>query len=241
MKTELRTLAAPAAMGGGLLWIVYAVLLLLTPLGDPVTRPAWPEAPVVLNLRVYALTAGTGAAGLGVLAAAALATAWRARLPVTTPGRFGMAMATVAILAAVGAAVGGVLGLPRLASGAMTAGEVLLAVGVMLLAIDAAGAPARAAAEIDQLGTTQPGAAQPGATQPGAAQPGATQPGAAQAGAYGPALFTVGVVGMLGLMAQALVALTPWMLPVYGALAMAVYGLAWVRLGNWLQQQGSNG
>jgi hypothetical protein len=224
MKTEIRTLAAPAAMGGGLLWIVYAVLLLLTPWGDPVTRPAWPEAPVVLNLRVYALTAGTGAAGLGVLAAAALATAWRARLPMTTPGRFGMAMATVAILAAVGAAVGGVLGLPRLTAGAMTAGEVLLAVGLMLLAIDAAGA--RAAAEIDQLGTTQPGAAQPGATQ---------------AEAYGPALFTVGVVGMLGLMAQALVALTPWMLPVYGALAMAVYGLAWVRLGNWLQQQGSNG
>jgi hypothetical protein len=220
MKTELRALAAPAAMVGGLLWILYAIFLLLTPLGDPVTRPVWPEAPEVLNLRVYALTAGIGAAALGVLAVAAVGTAGRAGLPATTPGRFGLAMAAVTVLAAGAAAVGGLLGLPLLASGAMTAGEVLLAFGVMLLAIDAAGAPARAA-ETDQAE--------------------ATALGAAQAGAYGPALFTVGVVGMLGLMAQALVALAAWMLPVYGALAMAVYGLAWVRLGGWLQRQGPNG
>jgi hypothetical protein len=83
-------------------------------------------------------------------------------------------------------------------SGAMTAGEVLLAFGVMLVAIDAAGSPA--------------------------------------SGSYGSALFIVGVVGMLGLMAQALVTLAIWMLPVYGALVMAVYGLTWVRFGSWLYQ-----
>lgn len=56
-------------------------------------------------------------------------------------------------------------------------------------------------------------------------------------GGYGSALFVVGVVGMLGLLAQALVAMAAWMLPIYGALMMAVYGLAWVRFGNWLYRQ----
>lgn len=198
MPKQLQSFASPAAMIGGLLWIAYAIFLLLAPWGEYVTRPMWPEPPALLNPGVFALTVGAGAAALAVLALAAAATGRLAQLPAAAPGRFGMAMVWMTIPAAVAAAVSGLAGWPVAASGALTAGEVLLAFGVLLLANDAAGNSATSA--------------------------------------YGSALFVVGVVGMLGLMAQALVALVTWMLPVYGALVMAVYGLAWVRLGNWLNR-----
>ncbi|MCS6826340.1 MAG: hypothetical protein NZ553_06985 [Caldilinea sp.] len=47
-------------------------------------------------------------------------------------------------------------------------------------------------------------------------------------------LFLVGALGMVSLLAQALLPLTSWMAPVYVALAMAVYGFAWVRFGSLL-------
>jgi hypothetical protein len=183
-------------MIGGLLWILYAILALLRPWGVVVSTPPWPEPPVVLQPTAFAITALVGGAALFVLALAVPATVRRLTLPVEGAGRFGVALAWTSILAAIAAAVGGVLGRAGLTAGAMTAGEVLLAFAVMLVAIDTAGSPAT--------------------------------------GVYGSALFVVGVVGMLGLMAQALVAVALWMLPVYGALVMAVYGLAWVRFGNWL-------
>jgi hypothetical protein len=185
-------------MIGGLLWIVYSILLLLKPWGDIVSASNGTEPPFVIDAGAFALTAIAGAGALALLAVALLATVRRLQLPVQGAGRFGIAMAGVAMLAAVAAAAGGLLRLPAFVSGALTAGEVLLAFGVMLVAIDAAGTPS--------------------------------------SGSYGSALFIVGVVGMLGLMAQALVALAIWMLPVYGALVMAVYGLAWVRFGSWLYQ-----
>jgi hypothetical protein len=198
MIKRLQTFAPPAAMIGGLLWIVYSILLLLKPWGDIVSAPNGAEPPFVIDAGAFALTAAAGACALALLSAALLATVRRLQLPVQGAGRFGVAMATIAILAALAAAAGGLLGLPSLMAGAMTAGEVLLAFGVMLVAIDTAGSPA--------------------------------------SGSYGSALFIVGVVGMLGLMAQALVTLAIWMLPVYGALVMAVYGLTWVRFGSWLYQ-----
>jgi hypothetical protein len=196
MKQDLPALAPGAAIIGGLLWIIYSILSLLRPWGPYVTAPPWPEPPAVLNAGAFAITALVGGAAILVLALAVPATVHRLNLPVQGAGRFGIAMAWVSSLSALAAAAGGLLGRAGLTAGAMTAGEVLLAFGVMLVAIDAAGSPTN--------------------------------------GVYGSALFVVGVVGMLGLMAQALVAVAVWMLPVYGALVMAVYGLAWVRFGNWL-------
>jgi hypothetical protein len=199
MTKQLQTFAPSAAIVGGLLWIVYAILLMLQPWGEFVTAPPWPEPPAVLNSTAFAITAVAGGAALAMLALAVPATVKRLNLPVAGAGRFGVAMAWVSLPAALAAAAGGLTGWAALAAGALTAGEVLLASGVMLVAIDASGSPATRG--------------------------------------YGSALFVVGVTGMLGLLAQALVAMTAWMLPVYGALIMAVYGLAWVRFGNWLYRQ----
>ena len=44
-------------------------------------------------------------------------------------------------------------------------------------------------------------------------------------------------LGMLALLAQAMTPLFAWMLPVYAALVMAVYGFVWVRFGNLLTHQ----
>ncbi len=181
MNARWPMLSAPAALAGGLLWILYAILLLVRP------------AP--LGLTVLA-----GAGALAALAAALLAAVGLLHLPVLGSGRFGVAMAWVTLLAAAAALVGGALQSNALAGSAMTAGEVLLAFGVLLLAIEAAGLPESAASAST--------------------------------------LFLIGVIGMLGLMAQALVAVTTWMLPIYAALVMAVYGLTWVRLGSRLWSAG---
>jgi hypothetical protein len=50
-------------------------------------------------------------------------------------------------------------------------------------------------------------------------------------------LFIVGGLGMAAVFAAALVGLVAWMLPVYAALVMAVYGFAWVRFGDMLHNQ----
>ena len=47
-------------------------------------------------------------------------------------------------------------------------------------------------------------------------------------------LFIVGALGLAAIFAAALVSLVAWMLPVYAALVMAVYGFAWVRFGDML-------
>jgi hypothetical protein len=174
MNKRLPALAAPAALLGGLVWIAYAIVGFVRPLGLPAT--AW-----------------AGATALALLALALLGVA--ARLDVSGQGsaRFGVAMAVMSLPAAAAAALGGLLQHAPLAANALVAGEVLLALGVMLVAIEAAG-----------------------------------QPESAPTGA---ALFVIGAVGMLGLFAQALAAAAAWMLPIYTALVMAVYGLAWVRLG----------
>ena len=181
MNMRLSLLSAPAALAGGLLWILYAILLLVRP------------APL-------GLTVLTGAGALAALAAALPAAVRLLHLPLPGSGRFGVAMAWVTLLAAAAAMVGGVLQSKALAGSAMTAGEVLLAFSAMLLAIEAAGLPESAASAST--------------------------------------LFLIGVIGMLGLLAQALVAVTTWMLPIYAALVMAVYGLAWVRFGGWLWRTG---
>ncbi len=180
MANRLRALAAPAAMIGGLLWILYAILRYVRPLPAPAPELA-------------------GAGALVLLALALLAASAQLRLPGDGSGRFGLAMAAVTPLAAVAAVVGALAQQEPLAANALVAGELLLAFGVMLVAIEAAGEPA--------------------------------------SGPAGSILFVVGVAGMVGLFAQALAAAATWMLPIYAALAMAVYGLAWVRFGGWLARE----
>lgn len=177
MRNHLSALAAPAAIIGGLLWIVYAILLLVRP------------APLIV-------TSAAASGSLAALAIALPAAVHLLGLSVQGSGRFGVAMGWVTLATAAAALAGGLLERASLVAGAVTAGEVLLAVGAMLVAIEAAGQPQNAVS--------------------------------------GSALFVVGVTGMVGLMAQALVPLTFWMLPIYAALVMAIYGLAWVRLGGRL-------
>jgi len=47
-------------------------------------------------------------------------------------------------------------------------------------------------------------------------------------------LFIVGALGLAAICALALLSLAGWMLPVYAALVMAIYGFAWVRFGAML-------
>ena len=47
-------------------------------------------------------------------------------------------------------------------------------------------------------------------------------------------LFIVGALGLAAICALALLSLASWMLPVYAALVMAIYGFAWVRFGAML-------
>lgn len=199
MRKNLATFAPPAAIVGGLLWIIFTILLMLHPLGEPLraagsTDNAPPErsAPVV-GIAI------TGAIAFVLLALALLATVRRLGLPLQRSGRFGVALGWAAITLAVAAAGASLVQMPAVTFAALTLGQVLLAFGVLLVAVDAAATPASAASAS--------------------------------------ALFVVGAAGMLALLAQALVAATSWMLPVYAALVMAVYGLAWVRFGNWLYRQ----
>jgi hypothetical protein len=63
---------------------------------------------------------------------------------------------------------------------------------------------------------------------------------AVDAGRTEGAWVAFGLLGMLGLFAAAaptLVELVPWALPVHGALAMAIYGFAWVLYGNGLMRR----
>lgn len=63
---------------------------------------------------------------------------------------------------------------------------------------------------------------------------------AVDAGRTEGAWVAFGLLGMLGLFAAAaptLVELVPWALPVHGALAMAIYGFAWVLYGNGLTRR----
>lgn len=199
MTQILQTLARQApgyALLGGLLWIAYAVLAMLEPLGAiGITRDtagAW----LVANPTALRVTALTGAAAVFLLGLALAGLAYHSGLPSLRPGRIGVALGWVGALAAGVAALAALPPLAGLTLAALNTGFLLVTLGTLLVAVDAAGMPATAS--------------------------------------LGSALFLVGVLGMAGILMQALAALWVWVLPVYAALAMAVHGFAWVRLGNML-------
>jgi len=211
MKTITNVLAQWAgwlAIGGGLLWILYAILALLQPLGSTTSFISDAGAPLITNPRAFQLAGITGGAALTLLGLAVVGAATRYHLPGTephhfnavVPSRFGVAMGWVGALAGALAAMTALL-LLVFPTGAMQFfGAVLVPFGAMLVAIEANGSD--------------------------------------HAYSIAAPLFLVGALGMIGLLAQALLPVVTWMLPVYAALVMAVYGFAWVRLGNLLTQSG---
>lgn len=192
------------AIAGGLLWIVYAVLATLQPLGNIVTYTDALGQTAVTNPAAFRLSGAVGGGAVILLGLALVGVAARYNLPgdepahfgSVAPSRWGVAMAWIGALAGLLAAAMALLlfVLPNNAMHFFAA--VLVPFAAMLVAIEANGSEesARIAAP----------------------------------------LFLVGALGMIGLLAQALIPLATWMLPVYAALAMAVYGFAWVRFGGLL-------
>lgn len=193
IMNRLKQATGALAILGGLLWIVYAVLGMLQPLGNLATNPT-----------AFRLAGAAGGAALGLQGLAVVGIALRYGLPgeepphfaTVIPSRYGVAMGWIGALAGL-LALAMALWLLELPNNAMQLfGTVLTPLGAMLVAIEANGSER----------------------------------------AYriaGP-LFLVGVLGMVSLLAQALLPLVNWMMPVYVALVMAIYGFAWVRLGSLL-------
>jgi hypothetical protein len=209
MKTITNFLArwaGAAAIGGGLLWIGYAILALLQPLGSVAPFTNDQSQLSVTNPFAFQITGAAGGAALTLLGLAVVGAATRYALPgneahhfsAAVPSRFGVAMGWVGALAGLLAAATALL-LLVLPNGAMQLfGAVLVPFGAMLVAIEANGSD--------------------------------------HAYPIAAPLFLVGALGMVGLLAQALLPTVAWMLPVYAALVMAVYGFAWVRFGNLLMR-----
>jgi hypothetical protein len=201
IQNRLARWAPATAIAGGLLWIGYAVLAMLEPMGEiGLGRDAAGQW-VVANVTAFRVTSLVGAAALLLLGATLVGLARRNGLPLQTPGRFGVAMGWVGVLAAMAAVLAALPPLAGPTLAALNFASLLVAFGTLLVAVDGAGQPATAG--------------------------------------LGSALFLVGALGMVGLLIQAAAALWFWVLPVYAALAMAVYGFAWVRLGNMIYRQGA--
>ncbi len=210
MKTITNFLArwaGEAAIGGGLLWIGYAILALLQPPGSAAPFTNEQSQPSVINPVAFQAAGAAGGAALALLGLAVVGAAARYALPddaphhfnAVVPSRFGVAMGWVGALAGLLAAATALL-LLVLPNGAMQLfGAVLVPFGAMLVAIEANGSD--------------------------------------HAYPIAAPLFLIGALGMVGLLAQALLPLVAWMLPVYAALMMAVYGFAWVRFGNLLMHK----
>lgn len=187
---QLKQTAGTLAIFGGLLWIGYAVLGILQPLGDVAT-----SAPA------FWLAGASGGAALVLQGLAVVGVASRYGLPgeepprfgAVIPSRYGVAMAWVGALAGLLAVATALLSLELPNNAMQLFGAVLTPLGAMLVAIEANGSE--------------------------------------QAYRIAGPLFLVGALGMVSLLAQALLPLASWMAPVYAALAMAVYGFAWVRFG----------
>lgn len=209
MKMISQTLAQWAgwlAIGGGLLWILYAILALLQPLGSVAPFTDAQGELTVTNSLAFRMAGGIGGAALVLLGLAVVGAAARYDLPsnaphhfnAVVPSRFGVAMGWVGALAGALAAATALLLLVLPTNAMHFFGAVLVPLGAMLVAIEANGSD--------------------------------------HAYPIAAPLFLVGALGMLGVLAQALLPVVAWLLPVYAALLMAVYGFAWVRFGNLLMR-----
>ena len=135
------------AIGGGLVWILYAIQAMLEPLGPVATYYSGQGALLVTNPGAFLITALTGGLGLISLGLAVVGTARRYDLPRQRPERFGSTLPTRFGVAMgwVGAACGllmigaGIFRLPPIVGVAQLTGAVLIPLGATLLAVEANG------------------------------------------------------------------------------------------------------
>ena len=192
------------AIGGGLLWILYAILEMLQPMGSVASFTNDQGQMLVTNPGAFRVAGSAGGAALVLLGLAVVGTARRYDLPgaepnrfsSAVPSRFGVAMGWVGALAGLLAAIMALALLVPAHSAMQLFGAVLVPFGTLLVAIEANGSE--------------------------------------RAYPIAAPLFLAGALGMLALLAQAMTPLFAWMLPVYAALVMATYGFVWVRFGNLL-------
>jgi len=195
------------AIGGGLLWILYAILAMLEPMGAITAFTNDQGQTLIINPAALRTAGSAGGAALALLGAALVGTARRYHLPnnepdrfsSAVPSRFGVAMGWVGALAGLLSVVSALLLLLPTHSAMQLLGAVLVPFGTLLVAVEANGSE--------------------------------------RACPIAAPLFLAGTLGMLALLVQAMIPLFAWMLPVYAALAMAVYGFVWVRFGSLLARQ----
>ena len=204
---QLNRWAPWLAIGGGLLWILYAIFEMLRPMGAVTVFTNDQGQALVTNPPALRVAGSIGGAALVLLGLTVVGTARRYHLPnnepnrfgSTVPSRFGVAMGWVGALAGLLATASALLLLIPAHSAMQLFGAVLVPFGTLLVAIEAKGSD--------------------------------------HAYPIAAPLFLAGTLGMLALLAQAMLPLFAWMLPVYAALAMAVYGFVWVRVGGLLARQ----
>ena len=134
-----RKSAPTTAIAGGLVWIAYTLAAMLQPWGSNTTFVDQSSALSITNAPAFQLTALLGGAALLLLGAALAGAARRMGLPDRLPGQIGLALGLIGGAAGLAMWVGALLHQVNLVAAALNAGATLIAIGVMLLAIDGAG------------------------------------------------------------------------------------------------------
>lgn len=189
------------AIGGGLLWILYTILALLQPLGSVTPFAGDRGELLVTNALAFRVAGISGGVALALLGLAVVGAAARYNLPGREPHHF-----NTVVPSRFGVAMGWV--------GALAG--MLAALTALLLLVPPTGAMHFFGAVLIPFG---------------AMLLAIEANGSDHACPIAAPLFLVGALGMVGLLAQALLPVVAWLLPVYAALIMAVYGFAWVRFG----------
>lgn len=204
LTTRLNRSAGWLSIAGGLLWILYAIWEMLQPMGSGMTVAPDTGQIAIANPGVFRMTGATGGASVVMLGLAVVGVAARYGLPGDAPDRF-----STVLPSRYGVAMAWVGALAGLAAAVLA----LLTLALPNNAMQLFGA------------VLVPFGAMLVAVEAN---------GSEHAYRIAAPLFLVGVLGMAALLVQALLPLVSWMLPVYAALAMAVYGFAWVRFGSLL-------
>lgn len=204
ITNRLERWAGELALIGGLLWIGYGILATLQPMGAVTAVANEVGETLVTNPLAFRTAGVAGGAALMLLGLAVVGAATRYKLPGAEPNRF-----NTLVPSRFGVAMGWVGAL----AGLLASGAALL----LLVAPQAA---------MQLFGAVL--------VPVGAMLVAIEANGSDHAYRMAGPLFFVGALGMISLLVQAMLPLTPWLLPVYAALVMAVYGFAWVRFGNLL-------
>lgn len=191
-------------MAGGLLWILYAIWETLQPMGSAVTVAPDTGQLEIIDPAVFRITGASGGAAVTLLGLAIVGVAARYGLPDDAPDRFNSVLPSR-------------YGVAMAWIGAL-AGVLATVLALLLFTL-----PNNAMQIFGAL-----------LVPFGAMLVAVEANGSDNAYRIASPLFLVGALGMVALLVQALLPFVPWVLPVYAALTMAVYGFAWVRFGSLL-------